>query len=140
RTFTGWSRSNTSRVRRRPRRPACRGVALLQTLSKEPSNLLSALVPARRPGGGEATEQAVLIGLVGRGIESSRSPIMHQREGARLGMDYIYRLIDFDQFDIEDAALGEIVAAAAALGFSGLNVTHPFKQDVIPFLTELSPE
>jgi shikimate dehydrogenase len=109
-------------------------------MSKEPASLLSTLIPTRRPGSGKATERAFLIGLIGRGIGSSRSPVMHQREGARLGMDYIYRLIDFDQFGLEDAALGEIVAAAEALGFCGLNVTHPFKQNVIPFLTGLSPE
>ena len=47
----------------------------------------------------------MLIGLVGRGIGSSRSPIMHEREGARLGLDYAYRLVDFDQLGLDDAAL-----------------------------------
>jgi len=65
---------------------------------------------------------------------------MHQREGARLGLDYNYHLVDFDQLGLEDAALGEVIASAEALGFSGLNVTHPFKQSVIPFLSDLSPE
>ncbi len=55
-------------------------------------------------------------------------------------MDYVYRLIDFDQLGLEDAALDDIMASAEELGFSGLNVTHPFKQSVIPFLTDLSPE
>ena len=55
-------------------------------------------------------------------------------------MDYVYRLIDFDQLGLEDAALDDIIASAEELGFSGLNVTHPFKQSVIPFLTDLSPE
>ena len=82
----------------------------------------------------------MLIGLVGRGIGSSRSPIMHEREGARLGLDYAYRLVDFDQLGLDDAALGAVIAAAEDLGFSGLNVTHPFKQSVVPFLTELSPD
>ena len=82
----------------------------------------------------------MLIGLVGRGIGSSRSPIMHEREGARLGLDYAYRLVDFDQLGLDDAALGAVIAAAEELGFSGLNVTHPFKQSVVPFLTELAPD
>ena len=112
---------------------------LLQMMSKKPAELLSALIPA----GSEASMgagRAILIGLIGRGIGSSRSPIMHQREGARLGMDYTYRLVDFDQIGLDDAALGEVIASAEELGFSGLNVTHPFKQSVIPFLTDLSPE
>jgi shikimate dehydrogenase len=82
----------------------------------------------------------VLIGLIGRGIGASRSPIMHEREGARLGLDYAYRLVDFDRLGLEDAALGAVIAAAEELGFSGLNVTHPFKQSVVPFLAELAPD
>jgi shikimate dehydrogenase len=111
----------------------------LQTVSTKPASLLSALIPARSPAADKGAGRSVLIGLVGRGIGSSRSPIMHQREGARLGMDYVYRLIDFDQMGLSDAALGEVVASAEGLGFSGLNVTHPFKQSVVPFLTDLSP-
>jgi shikimate dehydrogenase len=65
---------------------------------------------------------------------------MHQREGARLGLDYTYRLVDFDQLGLDDASLGEVIASAEEFGFSGLNVTHPFKQSIIPFLTDLSPE
>jgi shikimate dehydrogenase len=114
-------------------------------MSKKPATLLSALVadglPVSRASAAHTkAARSVLIGLIGRGIGPSRSPIMHEREGARLGMDYGYRLIDFDRLGLEDSALGEIVAAAEQLGFSGLNVTHPFKQSVVPFLTDLSPE
>jgi shikimate dehydrogenase len=65
---------------------------------------------------------------------------MHEREGARFDLDYAYRLVDFDQLGLDDSALGEVIAGAEELGFSGLNVTHPFKQNVVSFLTELSPE
>ena len=54
-------------------------------------------------------------------------------------MDYVYRLIDFDRLELDDASLEEIIAEAEELGFSGVNVTHPFKQSVIPLLTDLSP-
>lgn len=104
--------------------------------SKAPADLLAALKPA----GHQAGKRTVLIGLIGRGIGSSRSPIMHEREGARLGLDYAYRLVDFDRLGLEDAALGAVIAAAEKLGFSGLNVTHPFKQSVVSFLTELAPD
>lgn len=107
-------------------------------MSKAPAELLSALIPAGLPRAG--VNPAILIGLIGRGIGSSRSPVMHQCEGTRLGLDYIYRLVDFDQLGLDDAAIGEVIASAQGLGFSGLNVTHPFKQSVIPFLTGLSPE
>lgn len=104
--------------------------------SKAPADLLAAL----RPAGFQAGRRTVLIGLIGRGIGSSRSPIMHEREGARLGLDYAYRLVDFDQLGLDDAALGAVIAAAEELGFTGLNVTHPFKQSAVAFLTELAPD
>jgi shikimate dehydrogenase len=81
-----------------------------------------------------------LVGLLGRGISSSRSPAMHEREGARMGIPYGYVLIDFDQLRLRDEDLGAVIAAAGALGFAGLNVTHPFKQAVIGHLDDLSPE
>lgn len=82
----------------------------------------------------------MLIGLAGRGIQASRSPAMHEREGARLGIGYSYLLLDFDKLELGDAALSEVVAAARTLGFTGLNVTHPFKQDVMAHLDRLAPE
>lgn len=81
-----------------------------------------------------------LVGLVGRGIGSSRSPAMHEREGARMGIGYGYVLIDFDGLGLSDADLGAVIAEAQAFGFAGLNVTHPFKQAVIAHLDDLAPE
>lgn len=82
----------------------------------------------------------VLVGLVGRGIQLSRSPAMHECEAARLGLSCAYVLIDFDAMGLADADLGQTLRAAAGLGFHGLNVTYPFKQSVIPLLDEVSPE
>ena len=84
--------------------------------------------------------RSILVGLIGRGIGRSRSPHMHRLEGERLGMTYSYELIDFDTLGLSDASLGDVVATAAAAGFAGLNITHPFKQAVLPHLTMLSPE
>jgi shikimate dehydrogenase len=36
--------------------------------------------------------------------------------------------------------VGELIAAARRLGFHGLNITHPAKQDVVKYLDELAPE
>jgi shikimate dehydrogenase len=87
-----------------------------------------------------ADRNAMFVGLAGRGIQASRSPIMHEREGARLGIPFRYVLIDFDTLGLKDTSIGAVVRAAAELGFAGLNITHPFKQTVIPALDELSPE
>ena len=83
-------------------------------------------------------EVSITIGLLGRGIQLSRTPAMHEMEARRLGLDCVYHLLDFDRFDLPDAALGEVVQAAAAAGFAGVNVTHPFKQAVLPFVDGLS--
>lgn len=103
------------------------------------ADMLGRLV-AKPGGAGDAAPATVQIGLVGRGIQLSRSPIMHEREGERLGIGYSYVLIDFDRLGLPDSALGRIVAAAEDMGFAGLNVTHPFKQNVIEHLDLLAPE
>lgn len=82
----------------------------------------------------------VLVGLLGRGIQHSRTPLMHEREAARLGLRCSYVLVDFDRLDLPDAALPDMLAAGAALGFQGFNVTHPFKQQIMPLLDTLSAE
>jgi shikimate dehydrogenase len=81
-----------------------------------------------------------LTGLVGRGIQSSRTPRMHELEAARLGFFYNYVLVDFDHLGLADSALGEVLEWAREKGFAGLNVTHPFKQAVIRHLDALAPE
>ena len=81
-----------------------------------------------------------VVGLLGRGIQASRTPAMHEREGARLGMGFAYVLIDFDELGLADGDLARMVGEAERLGFAGLNVTHPFKQSVLDCLDELSPE
>jgi shikimate dehydrogenase len=89
---------------------------------------------------GHGRDRVVVVGLAGRGIQSSRTPAMHEREARRLGIGYSYILLDFDQLGLSDEAIGDVVAAARAAGFHGLNVTHPFKQAVIPVIDALSSE
>ena len=80
------------------------------------------------------------MGLVGNGIQASRTPRLHEREGDEQGLRYIYRLIDLEALGLDTGALPEILTAAQRFGFSGLNITHPCKQAVIPLLDELSPD
>ncbi|GAA3667794.1 shikimate dehydrogenase [Microbacterium marinilacus] len=83
--------------------------------------------------------RATLIGLIGRGIAPSLSPAMHEREGARHGMPYVYRTIEIGQREATADRLGELLASTRRLGFDGLNITHPVKQLVVPLLDELAP-
>jgi len=41
--------------------------------------------------------RSVRVGLIGAGIQGSRSPRMHMEEGAAHGLRYVYELIDLDQ-------------------------------------------
>lgn len=84
--------------------------------------------------------KSVLVGLIGRGIALSQSPLMHEREGLRLGLNYVYKRLDFDVLGLSNAALGDILTTCEQIGFSGVNVTHPFKQATIAYLDDLSPE
>jgi shikimate dehydrogenase len=85
-------------------------------------------------------QPALLAGLIGAGIQASRAPALHEREGAEQGLRYVYKLIDLDQLGLGAAALPELLTAAERLGFAGLNITHPCKQSVLPLLTDLSED
>lgn len=80
-----------------------------------------------------------LIGLIGDGIQKSRTPGMHMREGAAHGLRYVYNIIDTETLDPKDVDLPALLKSAEIMGYNGLNITHPFKQKVIEYLDILSP-
>ncbi|MGJ7513416.1 shikimate dehydrogenase [Pseudomonas baetica] len=82
----------------------------------------------------------VLAGLIGAGIQASRTPALHEHEGDAQGLRYLYRLIDLDQLQLDCNALPDLLMAAERMNFTGLNITFPCKQAIIPLLDELSPE
>ena len=65
-------------------------------------------------------------GLLGRKLGHSYSPQIHSQLGS-----YGYRLFEKEPEELEDFLKNG--------DFTGLNVTIPYKKDVIPFLDELSP-
>ena len=71
-----------------------------------------------------------VYGIVGIHALSSRSPRMHNWLFVRLERDAVY--VPFQEGD-----LGAFVAAARELGVSGLSVTNPFKEAILPFLDEV---
>jgi len=79
-------------------------------------------------------------GLIGTGIQASLTPAMHMQEGAAQGFAYDYQLIDLHQRGLTLEDLPELLKKAEQQGLSGLNITHPCKQLVIPYLDELSNE
>lgn len=82
----------------------------------------------------------VLIGLIGADIQRSKSPFLHEQEAIASGFRLQYQLIDLTRLGKTVADLPTLLAAAEACGFAGVNITHPCKQAVIPYLDELSPD
>lgn len=89
-------------------------------------------------GGGDGG--TLLAGLVGRGIQGSRSPSLHMQEAAAQGVTLTYVLFDLDAHPWQHATLAQAIEGAESDGFCGVNVTYPFKQEVIGLLHELSPD
>jgi len=89
----------------------------------------------------DAREQtSYALGLVGEGISASLTPAMQEREGREHGLALTYRIIDAGGLGLDVDDLPDLLDWAQRLGFDGLNVTHPFKQAVLPLLDDLSDD
>ncbi len=84
--------------------------------------------------------KVILAGLIGAGIQASRTPALHEHEADAQGLRYLYQLIDLDPLHLDSTALPDLLQAAERMNYTGLNITFPCKQAVIPLLDELSPE
>ncbi|MET0256991.1 MAG: shikimate dehydrogenase [Methylobacterium sp.] len=82
----------------------------------------------------------IQVGLIGSGIQLSRSPALHEAEGRANGLSLSYELIDFSTRGVGLAALPSLLREVEARGFAGVNITHPAKQAVLAELDTLSPE
>ncbi len=82
----------------------------------------------------------MLAGLIGAGIQRSLTPAMHMAEAGHHGLRLHYQLIDLDRAGVTADALPTLISAARWMGFTGLNITYPCKQAVLPLLDELSDE
>jgi shikimate dehydrogenase len=58
----------------------------------------------------------ILAGLIGAGIQASRTPALHEHEGDAQGLRYLYRLIDLDQLKMDSTALPDLLLAAVQAG------------------------
>lgn len=84
------------------------------------------------------TANYVKAALVGCGISGSLTPSMHEAVGTIQGLRYRYDLIDTTTDNFSDVSLEEIVSTAADNGYDGLNITHPYKVNVIGLLDDLT--
>lgn len=80
-----------------------------------------------------------LVGLLGSDLRLSLAKVIHETEAKELGLDYHYNVFDVE----ENAEFGDLPVTLAQLrrsGYRGTNITHPFKQSVIPHLDALAPD
>ncbi|HRK19585.1 MAG TPA: shikimate dehydrogenase [Hyphomicrobiaceae bacterium] len=82
------------------------------------------------------TRKAALVGLVGANIMRSLSPALHEDSFHAHGVSGHYHLIDLDLRP--QLMLEQILDAVKTIGFSGINVTFPVKQTIMPMLDEIS--
>ena len=82
---------------------------------------------------------AVLAGLIGHGIQASRTPRMHMEEGAAAGFPYDYRLIDLP-LGMGEIALAQLLRNLEDAGYCGINVTVPYKREILTHLDALSDD
>ena len=79
------------------------------------------------------------LGLVGFPLGHSLSPRLHQAALQSLGLEGEYRLYPVDPADEGERKLGALIERLRRDELQGLNVTIPHKQNVIPFLDQLTP-
>nr|WP_231686531.1 quinate/shikimate dehydrogenase (NAD+) [Corynebacterium deserti] len=65
---------------------------------------------------------------------------MHEAEGLAQGAPTVYRRIDTLTERASGRELKTLLDAAVSSGFNGVNVTHPYKQAVLPLLDEVSSQ
>lgn len=75
-----------------------------------------------------------VCGLIGNPVEHTKSPAIHNTLAAELGENLVYVPLR-----VPEGRLREAVEGAWALNILGLNVTVPYKSQVIPFLKEIDP-
>ncbi|MBN9792649.1 shikimate dehydrogenase [Pseudonocardia sp. TMWB2A] len=79
-------------------------------------------------------------GLIGSGITTSASPLLHETEAAAHGIRAAFALLDLDELGHGVEVLGGVLREVRAAGWQGVTVTHPAKQTIIPLLDAITPD
>jgi shikimate dehydrogenase len=78
----------------------------------------------------------IRLGLIGDNIAESRAPDLHHAAARLCGIDVAYeRLVPKDL----GLTFDQVVARAKAAGFRGLNITHPYKEQILKFTVVENP-
>ncbi len=75
-----------------------------------------------------------VCGLIGNPVKHTVSPLIHNSLAEIMGLDMVYV-----PFEVAQGNIGDAIKGARALDIQGLNVTIPYKSDVIPYLEDIDP-
>lgn len=75
-----------------------------------------------------------VLGLIGNPIEHTISPSIHNLIADKLNMNYVYV-----PFKVHEGMLEDAIEGARALNIQGLNITVPYKEQVMNSLIEVTP-
>lgn len=76
-----------------------------------------------------------IFGLLGEKLSHSLSPIIHNEVFKALDISGVYNL-----FCVEKNNISEVINSLKVLGVKGVNVTIPYKEEIIKYLDEVSDE
>ena len=71
----------------------------------------------------------IKLGLIGKNIQSSQAPDIHQRLGKLFNVPLSYKIYDLNEND--KINLSDQVSVLKKMDFSGVNITFPFKEEVM---------
>lgn len=81
------------------------------------------------------TGKTRLTGIIGWPLSHTLSPAMHNAAFEHAGIDLCYV-----PFPVKEEDFDRAIKGIAALGIAGLNVTIPYKEKIVSYLSELSRE
>jgi shikimate dehydrogenase len=82
-----------------------------------------------------STGKSLLFGLIGNPVSHSLSPFIMNRAFDSLGLDAMYVA-----FGVRAERLAPSVAGLGSLGIAGLNVTYPYKEEILYHIDAISSE
>jgi len=80
----------------------------------------------------EINGKTKIIGVIGKNIENSLSPLIHNQIILKYSLNFCYL-----PFQVTETNLTKTIQGIKALNIRGVNITFPYKEKVIEFLDEL---
>ncbi|MEI7777573.1 MAG: shikimate dehydrogenase [bacterium] len=77
----------------------------------------------------------ITTALIGSPVDHSISPTLFKLYADEHGLEYAH-----SKFDVKPENLETVVKSLCAYGFAGVNITLPYKTDVMQYIDKISPE